>query len=114
MVQSAARWRAFIAAHCIAWIPGTTRVPVMAGKRNTGRHTWTRDVSAYPVLTLDDMRRLAFGADRHERGKAAIKAAFRGLPGLVVLDEAGHDERTGEIGYRIVPEAAAEAIRRKG
>ena len=61
MVQSAAQWRAFIAGHCIAWIPGTTRVPVMRGGRKTSRHTWSRDVSAYPVLTFEDRRRLAFG-----------------------------------------------------
>ena len=117
MVESAARWRAFIAAHCIAWIPGTTRVPVMAGpggRRNTGRHTWARDVSAYPVLTRADMRRLAFGNDPRHSPTAKVRAAFRGLPGLVVLDAEAHDERTGEVGYRIVPEAAAEAIGRKG
>ena len=39
MVQSPARWRAFIAAHCIAWIPGITRVPVMRGSASTAsRH----------------------------------------------------------------------------
>ena len=118
MVQSAARWRAFIAAHCIAWIPGTTRVPVMrkgAGGRmvKTGRHTWTRDVSAYPVLTLDDRRRLAFGVDLHGRERAKVDAAFRDLPGLVVLDEAAQDERHGEAGFRIVPEGAMDAIGRK-
>lgn len=113
MVQSPARWRAFIASHCIAWAPGTTRVPVMRGPRNTGRLTWARAVSAYPVLTLDDMRRLAFGNDPHRSTLAKVKAAFRDLPGLVVLDETAHDERTGDVGFRVVPEAAAEAIRRK-
>ena len=112
MVQSAARWRAFIAAHCIAWLPGATRVPVMRGTRKTDRYTWTRDVSSYPVLTLDDRRRLAFGADRHKR-TAAVDAVFRDLPGLVVLDEQAQDARTGEVGFRVVPEAVAEAIGRK-
>ena len=113
MVQSAARWRAFIAAHCIAWIPGTTRVPVMRVKRKTGRHTWVRDVDAYPVLTLEDRRRLAFGSDPHKVTIATVDKAFRDLPGLVVLDEAAQDERHGEAGFRIVPEAAATAIGRK-
>ena len=113
MVQAPARWRAFIAANCIAWIPGTTRVPVMKGKRKTGRSTWTRDVSKYPVLTLEDRRRLAFGVDRHGRERAKVDAAFRDLPGLVVLDEAAHDERTGEVGFRVVPTGAAEAVGRK-
>ena len=89
MVQSPARWRAFIAAHCIAWIPGITRVPVMRGKRKRGFQTRTRDVSAYPVLTLEDRRRLAFGVERHERGRATVDAAFRDLPGLTVLDARG-------------------------
>ena len=118
MVQSAARWRAFIAAHCIAWVPGSTRVPVMRkgpGGRmvKAGGRTWTRDVDAYPVLTLEDRRRLAFGADRHDYGRAKVDAAFRDLPGLVVLDEAAQDERHGEAGFRIVPEEAAAAIGRK-
>ena len=112
MVQSASRWRAFIAAHCIAWIPGATRVPVMVGKRKTRRHTWARDVSAYPVLTLEDMRRLAFGNDPRHSPTAKVRAAFRGLPGLVVLDEAAQDERHGEAGFRIVPDDAAKAIAR--
>ena len=52
MVKSASRWRAFIAAHCIAWIPGTTRVPVIAKNgRKLGFHSWARDAAAYPVLT---------------------------------------------------------------
>lgn len=113
MVESAPRWRAFIAAHCIAWIPGTTRVPVMRVKRKTGRHTWVRDVDAYPVLTLEDRRRLAFGSDPHKVTITTVDKAFRDLPGLVVLDEAAQDERHGEAGFRIVPEAAATAIGRK-
>lgn len=113
MVDSAARWRAFIAAHCIAWAPGTTRVPVMRGLRKTGRLTWARAVSAYPVLTLDDMRRLAFGTDPRHSTAAKVRGAFRDLPGLVVVDEAAQDERTGTVGFRVVPEAAAKAIARR-
>ena len=114
MVTSAARWRAYIAAHCVAWIPGTTRAPVVRGRRRVGGYTWARDVSAYPVLTLDDMRRLAFGNDRHTRERSKVREAFRDLPGLVVLDEHSVDERTGEVGFRVVPDAAAEAVGRKG
>lgn len=119
MVQSAARWRAFIAAHCIAWVPGSTRVPVMRkgpGGRmvKAGGRTWTRDVDAYPVLTLEDRRRLAFGLDPRHSSTAAVNKAFRDLPGLVVLDESTQDERHGEAGWRIVPDDAAAAIRRKG
>ena len=57
-VESAPRWRAYIAAHSVAWQPGTTRVPVP----RTGRFVWTRNLATYPVLTLNDRRRFAFGA----------------------------------------------------
>ena len=115
MAVSAHRWRAFIASHCIAWIPGTTRLPVIRGNRKVpGVYTWARDVTAYPVLTLDDMRRLAFGTDPRNTTAAKVRAAFRDLPGLVVLGESASDEKTGEVGFRVVPEAAAEAIKRAG
>ena len=42
-----------------------------------------------------------------------MDAVFRDLPGLVVLDEQAPDARIGEVGFRVVPEAAAQAIGRK-
>ena len=100
-VQSAARWRAYIAAHSLAWCPGVTRVPVPSA---AGRFGWSRNPAAYPIMTLDDRRRLAFGArDRKHRTRTEIEAAFRDLPGLVILDERASDPRTGEVGWRIVP-----------
>ena len=109
-VDSAARWRAYIAAHSLAWQPGSTRVPA---PRAGGRYLWTRDRSAYPVLTLEDRRRLAFGADdvKH-RTRAEIDSAWRGLPGLVVVNESEARDRTGEVGWLVLPEDAAGAVRR--
>ena len=42
-----------------------------------------------------------------------MRCSGRDLPGLVVLDEQAQDARIGEVGFRVVPEAAAEAIGRK-
>ena len=57
-VESAARWRAYIGASVLAWQPGITRVPARRG----GRFGWARNRDAYPILTVEDRRRLAFGA----------------------------------------------------
>ena len=107
-VTSSARWRAFLAAPSVAWKPGVTRVP---GPRSGGRYLWTRDRAAYPVLTLEDRRRLAFGADdTKNRTRAEIDAAWRDLPGLVVVGEREVDPRTGEVGWLVLPADAARAI----
>ena len=106
-VQSAARWRAYIAAHSVAWRPGSTRVP----HPHSGKFVWTRDRAAYPVLTLADRRRFAFGAgDRKHRAHAAVDAAFRELPGLAVVSEREVHPGTGEVGWLVLPEAAACAV----
>ena len=107
-VDSAARWRAYIAVHCIAWQPGKTRVPA---PRAGGRFVWARKATAYPILTCHDRRRLAFGAgDRKHRTRAQVDEVFRGLPGLVVVSECAADERTGEVGWLVLPEEAAGAL----
>lgn len=109
-VDSAARWRAYIAAHSLAWRPGSTRVPAPRAK---GRYLWTRDRSAYPVLTLQDRHRLAFGAgDKKHRTQLEIDVAWRDLPGLVVVNESEARDRTGEVGWLVLPEDAAGAVRR--
>ena len=106
-VDSAARWRAYIASHSLAWQPGTTRVPPRRG----ARFVWTRDRTAYPVLTVDDRRRLAFGSgDVKHRTRTEIDAAFRDLPGLVVVSESEDRAQTREVGWLVLPEAAASAI----
>ena len=107
-VDSAARWRAYIAVHSIAWQPGKTRVPA---PRAGGRYVWARKAKAYPILTCHDRRRLAFGAgDRKHRTRAEVDEAFRGLPGLVVVSECIPDEHTGEVGWLVLPEDAAQAL----
>ena len=108
-VQSAKRWRAYIAAHTLAWAPGRTRVPA---PRAGGQRLWATNPDAYPVLTRNDRRRLAFGHedDRKHRTQREIDDAFRDLPGLVMLTDRAVDRHTGEEGWRLVPENAAKAI----
>ena len=83
----------------------------MPAPRAGGRTLWTRDRSRYPVLTLDDRRRLAYGAgDAKHRTRAEIDAAWRDLPGLVVVSEDAIDPDTGEVGWLVLPEDAAKAV----
>ena len=109
-VKSAARWRAALAAPSVAWIPGVTRVPA---PRAGGRYVWSRNRDAYPVLTFEDRRRLAFGMgdrDRRNRTRAEIDDAWRNLPGLRVVDRQAIDRDTGEVGWLVLPDQAADAI----
>ena len=108
-VKSASKWRAYIGVQSLAWKPGTTRVPA---PRAGGRFTWSRDITAYPVLTRSDRRRLAFGAqDAKHRSHGSIDGAFRDLPGVVVVSEHEVDPQTGEAGWIVLPEDAAAAVR---
>ena len=110
-VQSASRWRAYIAAHSLTWAPGVTRVLLPDVKPK--RWVWTSQPDAYPILTLDDRRRLAFGArDQKHRTKANIDAAFESLPGLSIVSKEAFDPRTGAVGWRLVPSAAVAAVKR--
>ena len=104
--QSAARWRAYIAAMTLAWRPGVTRV-----RTRYRRHAWSRDAGRYLILTDEDRHRLAFGAgDRKHRTRTEIDRPFIGLPGLRVIDMQRTNVETGETGWIVVPEAAARAI----
>ena len=99
--KSAIRWRAYIATHSILWQLGVTRIPV---PQSRGDFKWSDDPAKYPVLTPDDMRRLAFGElDKKNRTYEEAEDAFRDLPGLVVLSQRALDPTTGEVGWRIVP-----------
>ena len=52
-----------------------------------------------------------FGADdTKNRTRAEIDAAWRDLPGLVVVGEREVDPRTGEVGWLVLPADAARAI----
>ena len=101
-VTSGPRWRAYIAGHSLSWKPGQTRVR----NPSSGRFGWSQDASRYPVATLADLRRLAFGAgDRKHRTRSDIENAWRNLPGLDLFEQAVN-ARTGEVGWRIVPTGA--------
>ena len=68
--------------------------------------------SRYPVLSLRDRRRIAFGQhathDNARVDRAWSKAAD--AAGVVIL-ETEAVERSGKRGWRVVPKTAAEAIR---
>jgi len=106
--DSPARYRAYLAAHALAWRPGRTR------RRVPGADwwAWSRNQDDYLVLTAEDRRRLAFGLAAMNRTKAQIDAAFEALPGLVVVSKNAQDLATGEVGWLVVPEDAASAIKR--
>ena len=106
---SGPKFRAYIAAHSVAWRPGITR---RRHPRNRGVHLWSANPAHYPVLTTQDRRRLAFGVgDTRNRTRADQDAAWENLPGVEILT---HSATTpdGRRGWLIVPEEAAEAIRK--
>ena len=108
-VTSAPRFRAYIAAHSVAWRVGVTRRRHPLNRRV---HLWSADPAHYPILTTQDRRRLAFGgADTKHRLTADQNAAWEKLPGVEVLSRAATTQ-AGRNGWVIVPEAAAEAIRK--
>ena len=109
-VQSAPRFRAYIAAHSVAWRPGVTRFP---HPRNRGVKLWAGDRDRYPILTAADRRRLAFGADdRKHRTRAEQAAPWEDLPGVEIVTRSASTP-DGRRGWVIVPDAAAAAIKRR-
>ena len=104
-VESSPRWRAAIAAHSIIWQPGVTRLPIPGRRgRPSGRWGWARDANAYPIVTLDDRRRLAFGArDSKNRTRREVNGAWSDLPGLTVAERSAVDPKTGAVGWRLLP-----------
>ena len=117
-VESSPRWRAAIAANSILWHPGVTRLRVPGRRgRPSKRWGWARDPNAYPIVTLEDRRRLAFGAlDTGNRTHAAIDTAWSNLPGLMLDCERAVDPYTGAVGWRLIPTSpcrcGAQAVRR--
>ena len=108
-VDSAPRFRAYIAAHSVAWLPGRTRVP---HPRNRALRLWSGDPGKYPILTAKDRRRLAFGDDdKGHRTRAQQDAAWEDLPGVEILTRQAATP-DGQGGWLIVPEEAAAAIRK--
>ena len=106
-VESAPRYRAYLAVHSLNWQKGVTRVPV---DKRRGQWRWAMDPGKYPVLMLDERRRLAFGeGDRKHRTTAEIDTAFENLPGLIVVDKQAKDARNGVIGWCVIPAEAVDA-----
>lgn len=108
-VRSAPKFRAYIAAHSVAWRPGISRRP---HPRNRRFHIWSSDLGNYLVLTREDRLRLAFGVEdkTKHRTRGEQDAAWENLPGIEILTrEASTPD--GRRGWLIVPEAAAVAIR---
>ena len=106
---SGPKFRAYIAAHSVAWRPGVTR---RRHPRNRGVHLWSANSAHYPILTAQDRRRLAFGVgDTRNRTRADQDAAWEDLPGVEILTRSAITP-DGRRGWLIVPEEAAEAIRK--
>jgi len=108
-VVSAPRFRAYIAAHSVAWRPGVTR---RRHPRNRGVHLWSSDPANYPVLTAKDRNRLAFGnVDRgRKEGRSKADSYWEDLPGVEILTRKASTPDGGR-GWLVVPEEAAAAIR---
>ena len=54
--------------------------------KSGGRRGWATDPDAYPVLTVEDRRRLAFGTeDKKHRTRADQDAAWEELPGVEIV-----------------------------
>ena len=103
----------------LTWIPGLTRRP-RRGQWVTGPGgLWIGDASRYPVLSLRDRRRIAFG-QHATHSNARVDAAWdkaADAAGVVILDTKAVErsgKRAGKRGWRVVPKAAAEAIRTAG
>ena len=110
-VDSAPRFRAYIAAHSVAWFPGKTRIP---HPRNRRLKLWSGDPGKYPILTAEDRRRLAFGeGDRSHRTRAEQEAPWTDLPGVEIVTRTATTQ-DGKLGWLIVPRDAARRIKGDG
>ena len=94
---------------------GSRAQPVFRTPAEAVRSHGSRKEAAYPVLTWEDRRRLAFGAgDRKHRTRLEVDQAFENLPGLVIVSRRAVYSRTGEVGWRILPTDAAATIGEAG
>ena len=81
--------------------------------RARGRYGWSTTRYDYPVLTLADLRRLAYCDEdaSYRRTRAAILWPWSDLPDVVLVPNET-DAQTGARGYRLLPaEAAAWLLR---
>lgn len=108
---SGPKFRAYVAAHSVAWRPGVTRRP---HPRNRRFHMWSVNPENYPVLTREDRRRLAYGvADKKHRTRGEQDAAWEDLPGVEILTRTA-STADGRRGWLVVPDEAAAALRKRG
>ena len=106
-VQSGPRYRTYIAIHSLAWQPGKTRIV----NPTTKSRGWAGDPDAYPVLTVQDRRMLAFGpGDSKHYTREEINAAFTDVPDTIIIDRYAVDPKTGAKGWRVLPIEAANAV----
>ena len=113
---SSPAFRIGIAVPTLTWVPGRTRRPVPGPGG-----LWIGDASRYPVLSLRDRRRIAFGPDATPRDRSGPKVdrVWRkaAAAARVIILETEAVERSGKRGWRVVPAEAAAAIqtaRKKG
>ena len=107
-VESSPRYRAYIGVHSLAWEPGVTRIV----NPKSGRRIWAGNPQAYPVLTLNDRRVIAFGpSDNKHRTSEEINKAFADLPDVSVIQKNAVDQKTGAKGWRVLPGEAAKTVR---
>ncbi len=107
-VESSPKYRTYIGVHSLAWEPGVTRIV----NPKSDKRVWAGNPQAYPVLTLNDRRVIAFGpSDNKHRTSEEINKAFTDLPDISVIEENAVDQKTGAKGWRVLPEEAAKAVR---
>ena len=112
-MDSAPRFRAYIAAHSVAWFPGRTRIP---HPRNRTLKLWSGNPGKYPILTAEDRRRLAFGEGSDTirgRSRSEKDAAWEDLPGVEIVARTATTQ-DGKQGWLIVPRDAARRIKGDG
>ena len=112
---SSPAFRIGLAVPTLTWLPGVTRWPIKTRRGEWVKGPgglWIGDASRYPVLSLRDRRRIAFGRDA-THSPARVDAAWwkaADAAGVVILDTEAV-ERSGKRGWRVVPAAVAKAIR---
>ncbi len=105
--QSASKFRVALAARTMLFSLGNTWFP---HPKNRKHWLWKKNIELYPVVTLEDRRKFAFGLDidgGRSRSQKRINKAWDedslGKVDVEVFDKDSHDKRTGDRGWRIIP-----------
>ncbi len=98
-------FNAAVAGRSNLYLPGRTWIPTPRNPRY--KYGWTKNLNRYPVLTLENRRRLVFGNTDANLTKAWINEAWShpGLVecGVIVADKNAWDPEQGVRGWRIIP-----------